>query len=67
MNVDLSLSRHDEGTYLEFPRKTEEQDRVNGTAYSVGVGSTAENLVDFTHILDVLDSEVNSPRQSYQI
>lgn len=62
--VDLRLSRHDEGTYLKLPslgREIEEQDRDTGR-----LGSTAENLVaNFIHILGVLDSEVNSPRQSY--
>lgn len=60
MNVDLSLSRHDEGTYLELPRKTEEQDRVTGRHW-VNCGEPG-GLVYFIHILGVLDSEDNLTR-----
>lgn len=66
LNVDLSLSRHNEGTYLELPslrRKTEEQDRATGRHW-VNCGEPG-GLIDFIHILGVLDSEVNSPRKSY--
>lgn len=47
LNVDLSLSRHGEGTYLELPslgRKTEERPNSK-IELLVDIGSTAETLV----------------------
>lgn len=65
LTVDLSLSRQGEGTYLELPslrRKTKEQERATGRHW-VNCGDP-DGLVDYIHALGVLDSEVNSPRQS---